>query len=57
MLVHMGQRVLLAHQQNTLLLLLLVAYLIILGVIQAGPRESPNAIQVHYILLGQYLYK
>ena len=37
--------------------LVLVAYLIILGAIQAGPRESPSAIQVHYNLLGQYLYK
>ena len=37
--------------------LVLVAYLIILGAIQANSRESPRTIQVYYMLLGHYLYK
>ena len=36
--------------------LVLVAYLIILGAIQAKSRESPRTIQVYYMLLGHYLY-
>ena len=37
--------------------LVLVAYLIILGAIQADSRESPKTIQVDYTLLGHYLHK
>ena len=37
--------------------LVLVAYLIILGAIQADSRESPRTIQLDYTLLRCYLYK
>ena len=37
--------------------LVLVAYLIILGVIQADSRESPRTVQVNYTLLGHYLWE